>query len=110
MGVSGRVHGLCKEDGLDVLFWFCFFVVVTGSLALRLLSLDVSAPRLCAVLVKATVMPICLLVIAAVWKNKPLSVCLPACLSIYLSVYLFIYLSVSLSVCLSVCLSQTFTS
>ena len=34
MEVSGRLCGVCKEDGLDLLFCFCFFVVVTGSLAL----------------------------------------------------------------------------
>ena len=51
-----------------------------------------SAPLLCAVLVGDTVTPIRLLVVAAVWKNKPLSVCLSVsvfslcvyrCLSLY---------------------------
>ena len=34
VGVSGRLHGVSKEDGLGLLFCFCLFVVLTGSLAL----------------------------------------------------------------------------
>ena len=34
VGVSGRVHGVCKEDELDLLFCICFFVIVIGSLGL----------------------------------------------------------------------------
>ena len=64
-----------------------FFVVITGSLTLRLLSLDVSVPNLCAVLVGTTVTPIRLLVVAVVWKNKPLPVCLSVCLSVCQYIY-----------------------
>ena len=63
-----------------------------------------SVPQLCAVLVGATVTAIRLLVVAAIWKNKPLSVCLFVCLLLCLFLCLFVCLFVCLCVCLYVCL------